>query len=134
MKVENVEVKGIKAAVSDVRRECADRWILLLDLSDWSVRERGLIGCDGWRDDWPEVTIASGNANSGWGHDRITMYELRNIVAAVIKAREKARAEYANGTRHDGGEEWGETLTDYVRTEVYRATEWYKEERRYVQT
>lgn len=133
MKVENVEVKGIKAAVSDVRHECADRWIVLLDMSDWSVRERGLIGCDEWRDDWPEVTIASGNANNGWGHDLITMHELRNIVAEVIKARDKARAEYANGTRHDGGAEWGETLTDYVRTEVYQAIEWCNGERRYAQ-
>lgn len=131
MKVENIEIKGIKAAVSDVRHECADRWIVLLDMSDWSVRERGLIGGDEWRDDWPEVTIASGNANNGWGHDYITMYELRNIIAEVIKARDKARAEYAKGVRHGDGAEWGETLTDYVRMEVCRVIEWANEERRY---
>lgn len=133
MKVENIEIKGVKAAVSDVRHECADRWIVLLDMSNWSVRERGLIGCDEWRDNWPEVAIASGNANSGWGHDVITMYELRNIIAKVIKARDKARAEYAKGTRHDSGAEWGETLTDYTRTEVYQTIEWCNEERRYAQ-
>ena len=131
MKVENIEIKGVKSAVSDVRSECADRWIVLLDISDWSLRERGLIDGDEWRDDWPEVTIASGYANSGRGHDLVTMHELRNIVAEVIKARDKARAEYAKGTRHNGGAEWGETLTDYVRTEVYNVIKWANEERLY---
>lgn len=133
MRVENIEIKGVKDAVSAVRRECADRWIVLLDMSDWSVSERGLIGGDDWRDDWPEVTIASGNANNGWGHDCVTMADLRNIIAEVIKARDKARAEYAKGTRHGGGAEWGETPTDYVRTEVYQAIEWCNGERRYAQ-
>lgn len=133
MKIENIEIKGVKRAVSDVRGECADRWIVLLDMSDWSVRERGLIGCDGWLADWPEVTIASGNANNGWGHDCVTMADLRNIIAEVIKARKRAREEYAKGVRHDGGAEWGETLTDYVRSEVYRTIEWQREERRYAQ-
>lgn len=132
MKIENIEVKGIKDAVSDVRHECADRWIILLDMSDWRVRERGLIGGDDWRDDWPEVTIASGNANSGWGHDYITMAELRNIVAEVIKARAKAKTDYANGIRHGGGAEWGETLTDFVRTEIYQTVRWAHEELVYV--
>lgn len=131
MKIENVEVKGIKAAVGDVRRECADRWIVLLDMSDWSVRERGLIGGDDWRDAWPEFTIASGNANNGWGHDLVTMYDLRNIIAEVIKARVKARAEYDAGIRHDGGAEWGETLIDYVRIEIYDVIYWCTSERRY---
>lgn len=133
MKIENIEVNGIKAAVSDVRGECADRWIILLDMSDWSVRERGLIGGDDWRDTWPEVTIASGNANNGWGHDYVTMADLRGIIAEVIKARERAKAEYAAGVRHDGGAEWGEILADYVKTEVYQAIAWQREERRYAQ-
>lgn len=131
MKIENVEIKGVKNAASNVRGECADRWLVLLDMSDWSVRERGLIGGDDWRDAWPEVTIASGNANNGRGHDYVTMADLRNIIAEVIKAREKAREEYAKGVRHDDGAEWGETLADYVKTEVYQTIEWQREERRY---
>lgn len=133
MRAEDIDIKGIKAAVSDVRHECADRWIVLLDMSDWSVRERGLIGCDEWRDDWPEVTIASGNANNGWGHDYVSMSDLRNIIAEVIKAREKGQREYAKGVRHGDGAEWGETLADYVRTEVYQAIKWHNGERRYAQ-
>lgn len=124
MKIENIEIKGVKNAVGNVRGECADRWIVLLDMSDWSVRERGLIGGDDWRDSWPEVTIVSGNANNGWGHDYVTMADLRNIIAEVIKARERAKVEYADGVRHDGGAEWGETLADYVKTEVYHAIRW----------
>ncbi|MBQ8124670.1 MAG: hypothetical protein IJ173_02165 [Kiritimatiellae bacterium] len=133
MRIENIEVKGVKQAVSDVRRECADRWIVLLDLSDWSVRERGLIGGDDWRDAWPEVTIASGNANNGWGHDYVTMCDVRDIIAEVIKARERANGEYAAGVRHDGGAECGETLADYVKTEVYQTVAWKREQRRYAQ-
>ncbi len=133
MKIENIEVKGIRNAVSNVRGECADRWIILLDMSDWSIRERGLIGGDDWRDTWPEVTIASGNANNGWGHDCVTMVDLRNIIAEVIRARERAKREYAAGVRHGDGAEWGETLADYVRAEVYQTIERQREECRYAQ-
>ena len=122
MKIEDIEVKGVKRAVSDVRAECADRWVIVLDLHDWSVCEHGLLGISCWRDVWPEwVTIASGNANNGRGHDMISMYDLRQIIAEVIKALSNASADYAKGVRHGDGTEWGETRADYIRTEVYQA-------------
>lgn len=133
MKIENIEVTGVKKAVSEVRGECADRWLVLLDMSDWSVREHGLIGGDDWRDAWPEVTIASGNANNGWGHDYVTMADLRSVISEVIKARKKAREEYAKGIRHSDGAEWGETLADYVQTEVYETIAWQREQLAYAQ-
>lgn len=101
MKINGINVTGIKTAVSDVRRECADRWSILLDMSDWSVRERGLIGQDWIETKYPTVQIAAGNANNGWGHDYISMAELKQIVKDIMNCRIKAKDEYKSGIRHE---------------------------------
>lgn len=132
MKVNGINVNGIKAAVSDVRRECADRWAILLDMSgsDWTVSERALIGQDYIVTNWPTVIIAHGNANNGWGHDTITIAELRDAIKAVMDAVEAARRDYNDGKRHIGyGHD--ESRLDHVRTEAQLAIEWCAEARKY---
>ena len=118
MKINGINVTGIKAAVSDVRRECADRWAILLDMSDWSVRERGLIGQD-WIDTrYPTVQIAGGNANNGWGHDYISMAELKQIVEDIIYCRSKAKDEYKAGIRHGCFKGEDESEQQYIIAEL----------------
>ena len=118
MKINGINVTGIKAAVSDVRRECADRWAILLDMSDWSVRERGLIGQD-WIDTrYPTVQIAAGNANNGWGHDYISMAELKQIVKDIMICRIKAKDEYKSGIRHGCFKGEDESEQQYIISEL----------------
>lgn len=117
MKIEGIEVTGIKRAVSDVRRECTDRWAIVLDMSDWSVREIGLIGQDYYVESSSEFQIAGGNANS----DYITMDELKDKIARVIKCYRRASAEYDKGVRHAGAYDPEtktsyETKAEYIRT------------------
>jgi hypothetical protein len=108
MKINGINVTGIKTAVSDVKRECADRWAILLDISDWSVRERGLIGQDYIVTQYPTVRIATGNANGGWGHDYISMDKLKHIIKDIMDCRAKAKDEYKSGKRHWGYEDCDE--------------------------
>lgn len=130
MKINGINIVGIKKAVGDIRAEYADRWILLLDMCDWRVRERGLIGGDVWNCQSYEIIIASGNANNGWGRDYIKMREVCHIIEEVMATREKARSEYAQGIRHSGAYPDGdETCAKYVHTEIKQAIDWLREKR-----
>ena len=132
MKINGINVTGLKKAVGDVRAECADSWVLVLDMADWNVYERGLIGGDVWTAQSHEVIIAGGNANNGWGHDCITMGEVRHIVEEVMATREKARSEYASGVRHNAYPDGYETCAEYVNAEIYQLVRWLRDERMYV--
>lgn len=118
MKINGINVTGIKTAVSDVRRECADRWSILLDMSNWSVRERGLTGQDWIETRYPTVQIAAGNANNGWGHDYISMAELKQIVKDIMNCRIKAEDEYKSGIRHGCFKGENESEQQYIIAEL----------------
>lgn len=118
MKINGINVTGIKTAVSDVRRECADRWSILLDMSNWSVRERGLTGQDWIETRYPTVQIAAGNANNEWGHDYISMAELKQIVKDIMNCRIKAEDEYKSGIRHGCFKGENESEQQYIIAEL----------------
>ena len=102
MKINNINVIGIKDAVSRLRNTPADRWAVTLDMSDWTVCGHGLVGQDYLQCRWPIVVIMGGHGNDGWGRDNPTMADIKDKVREVMDIRARSRDDFARGCHHVG--------------------------------
>lgn len=102
MKINNINVSGIKDTVSYLHNTPADRWAVTLDMSDWSVSGHELIGQDYLRCHWPTIEILGGHGNDGWGREDPTIREIKDKVREVMEIRAKAKADFGRGCYHKG--------------------------------
>ena len=102
MKINNINVIGIKDTVSRLRNTPADRWAITLDMGDWTVCGHGLVGQDFLQCRWPIVVIMGGHGNDGWGRDNPTMGGVKDKVREVMDIRARSRDDFARGCDRGG--------------------------------
>ena len=102
MKINNINVIGIKDTVSRLRNTPADRWAVTLDMGDWTVCGHGLVGQDFLQCRWPIVVIMGGHGNDGCGRDNPTMEDIKGKVREIMDIRAKSRDDFARGCHHVG--------------------------------
>ena len=102
MRINNINVSGIKDTVSYLRNTPADRWAVTLDMSDWTVCGHELIGQDYLQCRWPTLEIMGGHGNDGWGREIPTMRDVKERVREVMEIRARSRDDFARGCHHAG--------------------------------